>query len=189
VSGTFASVKQVIDSWRSKAALGPLVIAIFTGACVPENSLPGTSEGTFSVAGTLGTNSCGSGVGASNPWDFTVELSEDDSTLYLAQSDGSDEISGTLSSTSATLTSTVTSNVDGSDAGAGTCDLTQVTTYALKLSSASSPSSFTGSATYTYSVATGLSTSANCTDQLASSGGEYSTLPCTITYSLTGTRQ
>jgi hypothetical protein len=144
--------------------------------------------GNYAVVGALGTNTCGSGIGATNPWDFTVELSEDGTTLYMAQTDGTDEVSGTLSSTAATLTSVVTSNVDATDAGAGLCDLTQATSFALTLSSASAPKSFKGTATYTYSVATLASTS-NCTDQLSASGGEYATLPCTVSYALVGTLQ
>lgn len=151
--------------------------------------MPGTSLGNFSVVGTVGNNSCGSGVGAQSPWDFTVEMSKDGSTLYMAQTDGSDEVYGALSSTSATLVSTTTSNPDATEAGAGSCDLTQTTSFAITLDSASSPSSFSGSVTYTYSVATGVSTTTDCTDQLASSGGAYSTLPCTVTYSLTATKQ
>ena len=125
----------------------------------------------------------------SNPWDFTVEMSEDGSTLYLAQTDGSGEISGTLSGTSAELTSTATANVDATDGGAGTCDLTAVTTFDIDLNAASSPTSFTGTVTYTYSPATGVSSAVDCTDQLKSSGGVYATLPCTVTYSLAATHK
>jgi hypothetical protein len=170
---------------------GMLGVAGATGSC-ETSSLPGTSLGNFSVVGTLKTNTCGSGIGAANPWDFTQALSKDGTTLYMANTDGSDEVSGSLASTSATsatLTMTTTSNVDGNEAGAGTCNLTTATSVALALSSASSPTSFSGTATYNYSVATGLSTSTDCTDQLSSSGGSYATLPCTVTYALAGTRQ
>jgi hypothetical protein len=182
-------MKMQGPSSTSLLALAPLFFAAITVGCSTTSSLPGTSEGSFSVVGTLETNVCGSGVGASNPWDFTLEMSEDGSTLYLAQTDGSDEISGTLSGTSATLTSSATSNVDATDAGPGSCDLTVVTTFTINLNSTSSPTSFTGAVSYDYSVATGVSSSVNCTDQLASSGGDYSTLPCTVTYSLAATHQ
>ena len=36
--------------------------------------------------------------------------------------------------------------------------------------------SFTGSLTYSFTVPTG----SDCSDQLAASGGQYSTLPCTV---------
>jgi hypothetical protein len=157
--------------------------------CTGSSSLPGTSLGTFSVVGTLGTNTCGSGVGAANPWDFTVEMSNDSGTLYLAKSDGSDQISGALSGTSATLTSVVTANVDATEAGAGTCNLTTTTTYTIDLDSSSSPTSFTGTVVFSNAVNTTVSSSTDCTDQLSSSGGEYSTLPCTVNYTLSATRQ
>jgi hypothetical protein len=165
-----------------------LVVAAFP-QCTATNPLPGTSEGTFSVTGTLGTNTCGSGINPDNPWDFSAFLSEDGSTFYMEDTDGTNEVTGTLSAKKATLSATVTTNADATEAGAGSCDLTEVSSVTLDLSSASSPTSFTGTATYTYSVSSGVSSSNNCTDQLASSGGPYSTLPCSVTYSLSGTNQ
>jgi len=153
------------------------------------SSLPGTALGTFNVTGTLGTNTCGSGLNASNPYDFTVQMSIDGTTLYWETSDGV-ELSATMSSTTAaTITSTQTANADATEAGAGACDLTDVETIAIKLNTATSPSAFTGSLTYSFSAATGISSTNNCTDQLASSGGSYASLPCTATYSLSATKQ
>jgi hypothetical protein len=171
-----------------------IVGAVILGACVTSSSsLPGTSLGKYSVVGTLATNTCGSGVNATNPWDVTVELSKDGTTLYLAKTDGTDEVSGVLDSTdnaSATLISATTANVDGTDANnPGPCNLTLSTTFELSLSSESPPKKFTGKASYVYSVATAVSSTTNCTDQLSSSGGKYSTLPCTVEYSLKATRQ
>ncbi|MGH7294152.1 MAG: hypothetical protein ACRELB_04435, partial [Polyangiaceae bacterium] len=45
--------------------------------------------------------------------------------------------------------------------------------------------SFTAILAYSFSATTG----ADCEDQLASSGGQYQTLPCTVSYDLTGARQ
>ena len=45
--------------------------------------------------------------------------------------------------------------------------------------------SFTATLDYSFSVTTG----ADCDDQLATSGGQYETLPCTVTYDLTGSKQ
>ncbi len=87
------------------------------------------------------------------------------------------------------MTSTVTSNADATEAGAGSCDLTEATSIAIVLNATSAPTSFSGTAVYTYSVATGVSSTSDCTDQLASSGGTYSTLPCTVHYLLTATKQ
>lgn len=153
------------------------------------SSLPGTALGTFNVTGTLGTNTCGSGLGATNPWTFTALLSEDGTTLYWEASGGT-ELSTTLSSmTQATFTSTVTSNVDATEAGAGSCDLQDTTVIALILGSATAPTTFSGSISYAFEASSAVSSSNNCTDQLTSSGGTYDTLPCSVTYSVTGTRQ
>jgi hypothetical protein len=168
----------------------PLSFKGIMTACAPSaSSLPGTSEGAFAVVGSLGENTCGSRLSPSNPWDFTLDLSKDGSTLY-AQDEASDsELSGTLSANTATVSAAATSNVDGTEAGAGTCNLTQTTSLTISLDSASSPSSFTGSATYTFSVATSVSSNTDCTDQLVSSGGTYATLPCTVNYSLSAKRK
>jgi hypothetical protein len=174
--------------------------------CNPQ-TLPGTPLGTYNVTGALGTNTCGSGLGAPSPWNFTVQMSEDTSTtpttLYWLSSDGT-ELSSTMSSaTKVTITQTVTSNPDavaamadaGPDAGVaatgapGACDLQQSTTLALTLSAGSPPTSFAGTMTYTFESATGVSSSSNCTDQLAASGGTYDTLPCTASYSLSAAHQ
>lgn len=163
-------------------------------ACVaPSSSLPGDSLGKYDVTATLGTNTCGSGVDATNPWSFTVEMSKDGSLLYLANEDGSDEVSGgydDTAQTSATLVSAETKNVNDATANLGTtCNMTLATTFALSLGSTSPPPSFTGSVSYAYSVATAISSNTDCSAQLASAGGKYTTLPCTVTYSLKATRQ
>ncbi len=56
---------------------------------------------------------------------------------------------------------------------------------AITLATASAPTSFTATITYTFAAASG----ADCSDQLASVGGAYDAVPCTIEYSATGNRQ
>jgi hypothetical protein len=181
-----------MDSKTGTWKIAPLfAAAVLFGACEQGSSLPGTALGTYAVVGTLGPNTCGSGVNATSPWDFTADLSLDGTTLYLANSDGSDEVSGSLASTTATaatLISAVTQNVDGSSTAAGPCNLTLATSFDLTLDGQSPPKSFTGTVTYTYSAATTVSSTTDCTDQLSSSGGKYSTLPCTVQYSLKATK-
>ncbi|MEO7033145.1 MAG: hypothetical protein ABI548_04770 [Polyangiaceae bacterium] len=194
-----SELRERAGQFAKTYVLGPLFLAAMVGigSCAPAATLPGTALGTYSVVGTLGTNTCGSGIGADNPWDVTVQLSQDDGpTLYLAQSDGSNEVTGAASAavsasatTTGSLTSVVTANVDGSDAGAeGHCDLTLATTFTLSLAAGSPPPSFKGTAVYVYSAAT-VASNSDCTDQLSSSGGKYSTLPCTVNYSLSAKRQ
>jgi hypothetical protein len=171
-------------------AVGVFAIAGAPAAgCANAAALPGTAWGTFSVVGTLGTNTCGTGVGPANPWDFDADVSLDGTTVYLEQSGTSSELTGTLSGTATTLTMASTSNVDATDAGDGACNLTQSASLALTFDSATAPTSFTGTAVYTFAAATDVSADTNCTDQLTSSGGVYDTLPCTINYTLTATKQ
>jgi hypothetical protein len=184
--------RRFMDSKASIAVLALAVASVALAACVtPASSLPGTALGSYAVVGTLATNTCGSGVSASNPWDFNANLSKDDTTLYLENEDGSDEVSGSVDSTdgtTATLIAAVTANADGTAADPGPCNLTLSTTYDLVLDAESPPKTFTGTASYSYSVATAVSSTTNCTDQLSSSGGKYATLPCTVEYSLKATR-
>jgi hypothetical protein len=166
------------------------MVAAFAMSCVASSTLPGTSLGAYKVTGTLGTNSCGSGLGAPSPWTFTADMSEDGTTFYWEISGGS-ELSSTMSSaTQVDITSIDTANVDGTDAGVlGPCDLQSTTVLDLALATSSPPSTFKGTVTYTFTAATGVSSTTNCTDQLSASGGPYDTLPCTVSYALAGTRQ
>jgi hypothetical protein len=165
-------------------------IAAAATSCAASSTLPGTSLGTYNVTGTLGTNTCGSGLGAPSPWTFSTQMSEDGTTFYWEISGGS-ELSSTMSSaTQVDITSIDTANVDGTDAGVlGPCDLQSTTVLDVALAASSPPSSFKGTVTYTFTAATGVSSTTNCTDQLSASGGPYATLPCTVSYSLAGTHQ
>jgi|HubBroStandDraft_5_1064220.scaffolds.fasta_scaffold757005_1 hypothetical protein len=163
--------------------------ALFALGCSSAAPLPGTALGTYNVTGTQQTNTCGTGLGAPNPWTFTAQMSEDATTFYWLMNDGT-EMSGTMtSSTAVTLQSTLTANVDGNEAGPGSCDLTSVSGLSLTLATTSPPSTFTGTLSYQFSAATGVSDTNDCTDQLSASGGMYDTLPCAVSYSLTATRQ
>ncbi len=169
----------------------PLALMTALAGCVQASDLPGTSLGTWSVAAKLSTNTCGANLGAENPWDFTADLSKDDSTLYLEDTSTSDQVSGVVDSTNgttATLISAVTSNVDGVNGATGPCNLTLSSSYAVTLDDATAPKNFTGTATFTYAGATGVSSTNDCTDQLSSNGGKYDTLPCTVTYTLSATK-
>jgi hypothetical protein len=158
-----------------------------SASCGSAAPLPGTSLGTYNVSGALGTNTCGGGIGAPNPYDFSVHLSEDGATLYWEQSGGSPLSSAMTSSTQVSLTSVETANVDPTDAGMeGPCDLTSTTTIALSLASGAPPRTFSGTITYTFAASTGVSNTTDCTDQLTASGGTYDTLPCTATYTIAG---
>jgi len=164
----------------SAALAGGLIIT----AC-NATPLPGTQLGTFKVTATTSTNSCGSGLEAPSPWVFDVQMSENDSLLYWSWMDGSAPLSGALTSTSASVTNTTSVNVDPTDAGDGPCTMDRSDDLEITLSTATSPTSFTATITYTFSAASG----ADCSDQLASVGGAYDALPCTVVYSATANKQ
>lgn len=166
------------------------VCAAFAISCEPTSTLPGTALGTYNVTGTLGTNTCGKGLGAPSPWTFTAQMSED-GTIFYWQPSGETAMSSTMSSTTqVNISATVTANVDATEAGAeGPCDLQRTTAVDLTLAASSPPSTFTGSIAYTFQSSTGASTTTDCTDQLSASGGPYDTLPCTATYAITGAIQ
>jgi hypothetical protein len=171
---------------RSRSGIVPAAAAIgalLFVAC-SNDPLPGTMLGTYEVVGQANVNSCG--LAAPSPWTFDVQLSEEDTTLYWSWMDGTPLLSSPLSTESATLLATEQVNVDGTaDGGLGPCTMQRDDSLPLTLGSGSPPSSFTGSITYAFSATDG----SNCSDQLAAAGGMYSTLPCTITYTVTATRQ
>jgi hypothetical protein len=142
--------------------------------------------GTYAVTANLGPNSCGTGLGAPSPWNFDVQMSEQGTTLYWSNLDGNPPLSSALSSDSATLTTTESADVDTApDGGAGPCTMTRTDTVQVHLSPGSPPPTFQGSMEYDFSAPAG----ADCSDQLSANGGMYDVLPCTMTYSISGTRQ
>lgn len=151
-----------------------------------DNPTPGTPLGTFAVTSALTTDSCGGSVANTDPGNFTVQISNDDGVIYWFPQTGGSSVSGGLgSNNTVTVKEEIVGAVDSTDAGAGACTLDRLDTLTFTLAAGSAPSSFTGS--YSFSVA--VDTGSNCTDQLTQYGGGYGTLPCTVTYSLSGTRQ
>lgn len=170
---------------RPFATVVACAIAAFSMFCGP--ALPGTPLGTYNVTGTLVSDTCGN---AMNPWTFTAQMSEDGTVLYWLPSSASSSSGNLTSATKAVITTVVTANVDATEGGApGPCDLTVATTLDVSLASGLTPSTFTATYAQTISAATGVSSTNNCTDQLSSSGGSYATLPCTASYSFSGSRQ
>jgi len=157
------------------------VTLIACSACNPD-PLPGTMLGTYHVVAQSQANTCG--LAAPNPWTFDVQLSQQGSTLYWSFMDGSPVLSGTLDGQTTTIANTTQANVDGTDAGLGPCTMERDDQLQLGLTTDSPPSSFTGSFAYSFTVPSGSS----CSDQLASSGGQYEALPCSVTYTVAGNR-
>jgi hypothetical protein len=151
------------------------------------SALPGTLLGTYAVTGHKLTNTCGDGIGEQDPWSFDVQLSRQGSTLYWSWLDGTALLSGSLDAQSqATLTMTQQGDVDvTADGSVGPCAMERDDTLEVTLASGSLPASFSGTIGYAFSVLTG----ADCSDQLATAGGMYATLPCSVTYSMTASRK
>jgi hypothetical protein len=172
---------------RFPLAVAGLVFAaaIVPAACQP-TPLPGDMLGMYKVTAQSTTNSCGAGLGAPDPWVFDAQVSVDGTTVYWSFMDGNAPLSGLMASaTKASITSDQTANVDSSDAGAGPCTLARADDIEMTLGSGSPPTSLSGTISYSFTVPGG----SDCGDQLASGGGSYSALPCTIAYSMTAQRQ
>lgn len=187
---TLETRKAARGSRSPKRRLGALLsgAALMSLAAIACSSktMPGATLGTYDVVGTASADNCGAGLGAPDPWSFSVRLSKDGTTLYWNWLDGTPYVSGSLDSNNATtMTSSNTGNVDGTEAGAGPCSMTRIDTMGLTVPTGDAPETFSGTLSYAFSVAAG----ANCADQLTSGGGSYDTLPCTLTYALTAKRE
>jgi hypothetical protein len=171
-------------SWRIGIAASAVLVLM---AACSDTALPGTLLGTYKVQASPQSNTCGAGLGAPDPWNFDVQLSESNSVMYWSWLDGTPPLSSALgASGTTTLTNTQSGNVDATaDGGVGPCTMQRNDTIEIALSSGSPPAMFAGTIQYAFSVPSG----ANCADQLAASGGSYATLPCTIAYTMTGARQ
>ena len=152
-------------------------------AACSDSPMPGRVLGTYTVTGQSKSNTCG--LGAPDPWKFTVQLSESGSTLYWSWLDGSPLLSApTSSSGQVSLRNSQQLNADSTDAGLGPCTLLRDDDLELTLATGATPASFTGTIGYTYTPASG----STCTDVLNSSGGTFSTLPCAVSYGVSATR-
>jgi hypothetical protein len=152
-------------------------------AACSDSPLPGTMLGTYKVTGTSTTNTCG--LGAPDPWQFDVEISQSSSTVYWSWLDGSPLLNGTMAGSTASFAVTGTVNADSTDAGLGPCNLTRADSLTIAFAPGSPPPTFGGTIAYSYTVPSGSS----CTDQLAASGGMFTSLPCSVSYTVTAAHQ
>jgi len=158
--------------------------AVASAAC--DNPTPGTVLGTYAVASTVSTNSCGSVAAATDPGSFSVTISNDHGTVYWFPNSGGTSTSGTMNAArTVTISDVLADDVDATEAGVGKCTLQRNDTLSFTMATGVAPASFTGSYSFTVSPAIG----ANCADQLASGGGGYAELPCTVNYKMDGTLQ
>ena len=168
--------------------LGVAAIAAGSGCSGKDPYRPGDSIGVFHVTSKLVSSSCGT---APDPWEFDVRLRHDKSTLYWVQGDA--PISAVVDAAAhATMKATATQTVRAADARAqmAACALERDDVVDLTLAPMAAPinlqpvTSFTGTLTYHFAPTEG----SECEDQITASGGGYDTLPCDVSYTVTGAR-
>jgi hypothetical protein len=143
---------------------------------------PGTQLGTFAVAGTLTTQSCGASMQSQieDPWDFDVRLSRSNDVLFWLQA-ASPPLSGIVDpSGNVTITTTQSYDLSTNDAGTG-CSVLRTDTFIAALGTTAAPTDFSGTITYHYELADG----AQCGGLLA---GQFDVVPCDVAYDLTAKR-
>jgi hypothetical protein len=175
-------------SFRFCASLG--LVALTTLACSGKDPYsPGTKLGTFHVTAQLTTSSCGA---VPNPWEFDVQLNHDGSTIYWVQ--GQAPIQGRVDSAAhASLATSFTEDLRAADERAkkAACSVTRSDALTMNLADAAAKptadpatmTGFTGVLAYAFLPTDG----SDCSDQVATEGGDFDALPCEVRYDLTGT--
>lgn len=158
------------------------VASATTAACDVSSSLPGTSLGTFAVTADVSGNTCGTSLGAEDPWTFDLQLARDGSTLYW-QGEEATTLDGVLdASSSTTIVQTETSYLG--DSGFEQCLLTRTQTIGVTLGPGEEVTTVSGTVKVDFAV----DDVGACVDQLSANGGSFQTLPCGVAYSFTGTK-
>jgi len=172
-----------------------LAIASFVGGsgCSGHDPYrPGESVGAFHVTSKLVSTTCGP---TPDPWEFDVKLRHDATTLFWVQGDApiSAQVDGAAR---AVLKTSVVSTVRAADAKTQTaaCMMSRSDVVDLVLAPSKAPAmaaadvaaatSFKGTLAYQFTVVEGSS----CEDQLTESGGDFATLPCSVSYEIEAKR-
>lgn len=171
---------------RAAFAARIAVVAVGLAACTGTDRYnPGERLGTYSVTGKLKSTSC---APSPDPWTFEVKLNRDGDTLHWVQ--GSVPVSGTLKASKVELTTSAVHELRAPDPKRKIpgCWIVRQDTLSMTVTEdpakAGAVSSFAGGLTYTFTP----TAESDCTDQLATSGGDMQALPCTTAYDLAGAR-
>lgn len=163
---------------RSWSLVAPVVLLVTTLGCMGKDPYnPGERVGTFQVTAKLVTSSCGD---APNPWEFQVKLSRDPSTLYWVQ--GGLPVQGSIRPGGAvTMTSKDQRTVRAEDSKRKVvaCALSREDILEAKLED-DPLTRLSGTLQYKFAATEG----SDCSDQTQANGGEFSTLPCDVQYTL-----
>ncbi len=169
-----------------------LGVAILLGACETPPP-PGELVGRYRITGTMATDSCGPGLGATRALTFTAELRDDEGVGYWLFGD-QEATPGTLDSAGAfsfqqqggwTLVNPVP------ERGYAGCRVAQVETIDGKIVIAGSAedadvtiADLSGAHTIDIVPLTGD----DCSPALSTYGGPWLSLPCRVSYTLKGAR-
>lgn len=169
--------------------LATLAICAGSGCSGKDPYRPGESIGAFHVTGALVSTTCGK---TPDPWQFDVRLRHERNTLYWVQGDA--PISGLVDGAAkAVLKSSDVRTVRAADPKRqmAACAMSRADVLSLVLAPTVAPAidlqgatSFKGTLTYRFDATEG----SECEDQLATSGGDFTALPCEVHYNLEGKR-
>ncbi len=160
------------------AAARGLALAGAVCACTGTRDVrePGEKLGTFAVDGKLLATTCGK---ADATFRFSVRLSREGSTLYWVQSSSAAATSGAIDADgNVRMVAEVDAVVAKADAktGAEGCTMRRTDSLTVALRG-EPPTGFEGALVYRFEAKAG-----DCSTELATAGGDYATLPCTMTY-------
>ena len=141
---------------------------------------PGDALGDFAVTGKLGDDSCGAdSLNAPSTWNFEVKLSREGSTLYWLN--GREAIVGDIDKSGRFAFETHL-DVQLAEKHGAAKGCTIVRRDLASGTHASSSTSLTGKLTYAYDA----TSDSDCSELITGTNGSPVTLPCAMTYALTG---
>lgn len=166
-----------------------VALGLLLGGCMQGNGndphAPGDRLGTFHVTALLESSTCGPGaLGSTDRWEFDVELSRRDDTLYWLN--GDEAIPGTIASdgTSFAFDSETAVAVQPSSSGRAGCTILRTDQASGELFSATSDvPSFKGSLSFGYRAGE----HSEC-DALIGVEGGFAVLPCQMGYNFEAVR-
>jgi len=142
----------------------------------------GDPMGTYTITGTLMTQTCGGDTPAENPWTFDIRLTRNGNRIYWLQP-AAPSLSGIIDTGGNVVftTSEIFDLADPNDAGKGNyCGVVRNDTFTAALGTATEPSTFFGTLTYHYDLDEG----ATCSP----TQDGLDTVPCDVTYVLAAQR-
>ncbi len=152
---------------------------------VADGKAPGDMLGTYQVTGSLDASTCGTGaLGSPSSWSFEIKLTRFENDIYWLN--GQEALVGDIASDgrSFSIVTDVANKISDPGRGQKGCIVMRHDDAEGKLSaSGTDVKSFKGKLTYRYDTREG----SDCSDWIGSAGA-VETLPCSLSYDLTGER-